>query len=331
MKKKGNMGGWIRKNAFGLILSGAAVFLCITMEFLYRIPAEVAVYTTVLWLFILGILAAFDYSRYKSRVLLLEEKKARILLEQVRFPETGERIEALYQEMLTLLFEERRRFLSEADKSRKEMVDYYTMWAHQIKTPIAAMGLLLQERGEEKGELSEELFRIEQYVEMVLSYLRLESMSSDLLLKRYELDGIVRKAIRKYARIFIRKKLTLSYEGLSCQVLTDEKWLSFVLEQLLSNALKYTERGQVSIFMEWPGVLVVADTGIGIRKEDLPRVFDRGFTGYNGREENRSTGIGLYLCKRIMGKLGHSLWLESEPGEGTKVYLDLRIQELLEE
>src|SRR5699024_9404616 len=122
-----------------------------------------------------------------------------------------------------------------------DLVNYFTLWVHQIKTPIAAMDLLLQsEKNKENTQLSMELFKIEEYVEMVLQYLRLGSTSSDLVLKRHDLDDIVRQAVRKYAKIFIQKKIKLEYSEIHCEALTDEKWLMFVIEQILSNALKYT-------------------------------------------------------------------------------------------
>lgn len=176
------------------------------------------------------------------------------------------------------------------------------MWVHQIKTPIAAARLLLQEEETDIQAVQNRLFDIEQYVEMVLGYLRTEDMSSDICLKEVELDELVREQIHKFARIFIGKKISLDYHGVQEKVLTDEKWLGFVIGQILSNALKYTKNGKISIYMsgENSHTLVIEDTGIGIREEDLPRVFEKGFTGYNGREEGRSTGIGLYLCGKIM-------------------------------
>ena len=201
------------------------------------------------------------------------------------------------------------------------------MWAHQIKTPISAMRLLMQANGAEGNrDLMDELFKIEEYVGMALGYVRSESMSSDLLLRRCALDGIVKQAERKYAPLFIAKKISLRFEDTGVQVVTDEKWLLFVLEQLLSNALKYTKKGSISIYMaeSAPKTLVIEDTGIGIRAEDIPRVFERGYTGYTGREYTRSTGIGLYLCRRILTKLGHTIVIESEVGRGTRVLLDLQ-------
>lgn len=160
---------------------------------------------------------------------------------------------------------------------------------------------------------------------MVLQYLRLDSSSTDFVLKKYRLEDIVKQAVRKYAKIFIRKKISLNLQELDCEVLTDEKWLVFVVEQLLSNALKYTNKGSISIYMEPQGgkTLVIEDTGIGIAAEDLPRVFEKGFTGYNGRADKKSTGIGLYLCKRILCKLSHTITIESTVGKGTSVKINL--------
>ena len=137
-------------------------------------------------------------------------------------------------------------------------------------------------------------------------------------LKEYELDDMIRQALRKYAPMFIRKNLTLSYEPVDIKVVTDEKWMVFVLEQLLSNAIKYTTSGGIRIYMQG-GCLVVEDTGIGILPEDLPRVFDKGYTGYNGRSDKKASGIGLYLVKKILSRLGHKIFAESESGEGTRM------------
>lgn len=204
-----------------------------------------------------------------------------------------------------------------------DMVDYYTMWAHQIKTPIASMHLILQKQdSEDSRRLRTELMRIEQYVEMVLCFLRLDSDSTDYVLKEYRLDDIIRAAIRKLAPQFIMKKLVLDYETIDKQVLTDEKWLGFVIEQVLSNSVKYTESGKVKISCEG-SKLVISDTGIGIAPDDLPRIFDKGYTGFNGRMDRKASGIGLYLCRRICNNLGHGITAESVPGQGTTIAIEL--------
>ena len=195
------------------------------------------------------------------------------------------------------------------------------MWVHQVKTPIAAMRLLLDGNEAHDRTLLAELFYIEQYVGMVLSYLRLSGDGTDFVIRRLNLEPVVRQCVRKYAPLFIRKQLALKLGDVDCQVLTDEKWLSFVVEQLLFNALKYTQAGEIRIYMEGEKSLVIEDTGIGIDPADLPRIWERGFTGENGRVDKSATGLGLYLCSKICKKLSHVITIESEPGKGTKVCL----------
>lgn len=246
-------------------------------------------------------------------------------------------LEALYRSMIAKMRQEKEELIFEDQKRYTEMMDYYGMWAHQIKTPIAAMRILVQsgmdrEENEENQklfrQLQMELFKTEQYVEMVLSYLKIVDIAKDMVLERCDLGKVVRQAVKKYSRLFILQKLSLEMGEIAEIVLTDEKWLSFVVEQILSNALKYTKSGSVSIYLEQEGVLVIKDTGIGISAEDLPRIMEKGYTGYNGRIDKRSTGIGLYLCKKVMDKLHHQLRIDSEDGKGTKVVLDLRRTQL---
>ena len=246
-------------------------------------------------------------------------------------------LEALYRSMIAKMRQEKGELIFEDQKRYTEMMDYYGMWAHQIKTPIAAMRILVQsgmdrEENEENQklfrQLQMELFKTEQYVEMVLSYLKIGDIAKDMVLERCDLGKVVRQAVKKYSRLFILQKLSLEMGEIAEIVLTDEKWLSFVVEQILSNALKYTKSGSVSIYLEQEGVLVIKDTGIGISAEDLPRIMEKGYTGYNGRIDKRSTGIGLYLCKKVMDKLHHQLRIDSEDGKGTKVVLDLRRTQL---
>lgn len=211
-----------------------------------------------------------------------------------------------------------------------DMIDYYTIWAHQIKTPIASMRLHLQaEDTALSRQLTADLFRIEQYVEMVLMFLRLDADSTDYLFQSCELDGLVRACVKKFAGEFIRRKVRLDYEPLHASAVTDEKWLAFVIEQVLSNALKYTPAGgSISITLEAPQTLCIRDTGIGIAPEDLPRIFEKGYTGWNGRTDKQASGIGLYLCRRVCDALGHTLCAESAPGSGTCIRIGLARREL---
>ena len=308
--------------------------------YLYGVRADALGYAVFLSLVTFIVLGLFDLWRYQARIKTIGEAFRNMPYELGSLPAPLDIPEEKYQEEVRMLGE--RLVLQENDsrRSRQEMLDFYSLWAHQIKTPLAAMNLLLQseEAREDKDakifqEMRMELFKTGQYVDMVLSYLRAEDMSSDLLLKEYSLDEIVRQAVRKYSGMFILKKIRLDYEPCKEMVLTDEKWLLFVLEQLLSNALKYTEKGFIRIRMEQgsPAVLLIEDSGIGIQAEDLPRVFEKGFTGYNGRQDKKSTGIGLYLCRMICEKLNHTVTITSDPGKGTAVRLDLTRKEMRHE
>lgn len=211
----------------------------------------------------------------------------------------------------------------------REKEDFFALWAHQIKTPIAAMKLLLADEEPDMGDCKRELFKIENYVETALNYLRFEGMSGDMLLEKTSLEPLVKQVVKKYSTIFIHKHLSVELENLDITILTDEKWLSFVLEQALSNALKYTKEGGIKIFTRIPEEgetsadteIVVRDTGVGISSEDLPRVFEKGYTGYNGRMDMKASGIGLYLCKGVCDKLGHKIRIESEVSKGTDVVI----------
>ena len=311
-----------RGREIALFLLCASVFGVVSL--LYGLPPEGFGYALLLCL--VGALAlwGWDYARWRGKRRRLIALREDILLTAEGLPEPSGALEADYHELIRLLREEQARLISQNDMARRELVDYYTLWVHQIKTPIAAMGLLLQGDDSDRGrELEAELFKIQQYVEMVLSYLRLDSDSSDYVIRDYPVEPIVRQAVRKYAPLFIRGKVSIALGKLDYVALTDEKWLSFVVEQLLSNAVKYAKGGSVSVCMEGDE-LVVRDDGMGIAPEDLPRVFEKGFTGCNGRADKKSTGIGLYLCRRVCGRLGHAISIQSRPGQGTQVRVSLK-------
>ena len=312
-----------------LFFALAAVLLGVSFA-LFHLPLRAVAYPCALAL-LLGLAAlALDFRRvYKlHRELSQLETTAAELIGVL--PAAASVPEADYQAIVQSLCRQSADAAAKAAADRADMLEYYTLWAHQIKTPIAAMRLLLQDADtDEQRALLEQLQSVEQYVEMVLGYLRLESPSSDYVIRNYALDDIVRQVVRKYASQFIRRRLRLEYTPLNVSVITDEKWLLFVIEQVLSNALKYTRSGSVSITLEAPKTLCIRDTGIGIAPEDLPRVFEKGFTGCNGRTDKRATGIGLYLCRRILEKLGHTIAITSTVGEGTTVRIGLQ-QDALE-
>lgn len=322
---------YIKARLKGVIFLILSCLTFVIVFSLYNLPVEPVAYASILCISIGFLFLIVDFFYLYKKHKLLQELKDNIILNFDNLPEAKDLIEKDYYDLLTITYKQNLQTAYNADISRSDLVDYYTLWAHQIKTPISAMHLILQsEESDLSSELSMELFKVEQYVEFVLQYLRLESMSSDLVLRKQSLDKIVKQAVRKYSRMFIRKKIKLNFKELNCDILTDEKWLVFVIEQLLSNALKYTKAGTISIYMDNVSkmTLVIEDTGIGIRAEDLSRIFERGFTGYNGRWDKKSTGLGLYLCKQILNKLSHSITIESKVDKGTKVKINLETIEV---
>lgn len=316
---------YIKSHKSMLITDIVCIWITIIVLYLYNIPLNASGYAAclcLLFLFIWFIVSFYKYYQKHNALLMIKDRAG---LELDPFWNTDDLIEKDYQEIIVKLHECQMQLIAGYDSSQTDMIDYYTMWAHQIKTPIAAMNLLLKSHDSgENTALLAELFKIEQYVDMVLSYLRLDSSSTDYVIAPCSLVNIVRGCIHKYARIFIMKKIRLAFQEEDFFILTDEKWFSFVIEQLLSNALKYTKEGTVTITIDRiQPALIISDTGIGIRQEDLPRIFEKGFTGYNGRSGQKSTGLGLYLCKRILTKLSHTIEISSRTGIGTTVRIGL--------
>ena len=317
-----------------IIFTGIVVIFGI-LFYLYDIPFDAIIYGCELSFVWSAVCLFIDFYKYYKRHKLLHINREQFFDDAEQLPEYMDIIEYDYQELAKKLYQAKQELISKNRIAKKELLDYYGMWVHQIKTPIAALDILLQNTERMLYQLDEkemmqkaisvsdmkmELFKIEQYVEMALNYLRVEDISSDLVFKKHELDDMVRQVIRKYAKIFISKKIKIDFKLTKACIVTDEKWFIFVLEQIISNALKYIKKGQIFIYMKEKS-LVIEDTGIGIPAEDLPRIFEKGFTGYNGRENKKSTGIGLYLCKNIMDKLQWNITVDSEVGSGAKIYL----------
>ena len=317
------MGHYLKQRGKWILLLLCCGVLFAVSFWLYGLPVAAVVYPSCLCaVLVLGwFLADHLGSRKKSRKLTRLAALPDDLPEQLEGAPGS--LDAAYGEIIRKLAQREQSARLEQQRREADRMDYYTTWVHQIKTPIAAMYLLLEnEDSPLSRSLGEELQRIEQYAQMALTYQRLDSVDTDYVFRECQLDTVVRAAARKFAGQFIRKGIRLDYSPLERTIITDEKWLSFVVEQLLSNALKYTQQGSVSIYMEGP-FLCIRDTGIGIAPEDLPRIFDRGYTGCNGRTDRKATGLGLYLCRRICDNLGHAISAQSVPGEGTLMKLDL--------
>lgn len=327
-----------KKKSFLMVLVCSAIFAF--TFWMYGITVAAVLYPALVCMVIMAAafatMACSEYGKWKNMQEILQRavgddsEFVKILdtAEIRKQVNTTDEIENELLEIIERLKNGGMRLNDSMNMKYSDMVDYYTMWVHQIKTPIASMHLILQkEDSEDSRRLRAELFRVEQYVQMVLCFLRLDSDFTDYVIKEYRVDDIIRPAVRRLAPQFIMKKLALEYEQTDEVALTDEKWLSFVVEQILSNAVKYTSSGSISIKCDGDR-LVISDTGIGIAAEDLPRIFDKGYTGFNGRADRKASGIGLYLCRRICDNLGHSIKVESVAGHGTTIIIGLERDKL---
>lgn len=341
-QNKPHLTNFIKQNYIWILM--IVTMSCIHLLYMYLIGArkQDLVYAAVLDAILLLITVLVGFFRYSSKVKALSNALKRPVEEQAKLPEATDDVEMLYHRLLENQSIARSEAESSAAIRQSQMRDYYSMWVHQIKTPISAMKLLLEAEREDLGQLicddeqsqyllsdnmdsfEDELFRIEEYVGMALQYQRVSSTENDFVLEKVSVDGVIRDTIKKYAKIMIRRHIGINYSGTGQDVYTDGKWLAFMLEQILSNAIKYTPQGFVTIETAEEKdrfFITIKDTGIGIKAEDLPRVFEKGYTGYNGHADKKATGIGLYLCRQMADKLGHTIRMESEIGKGTKVWI----------
>lgn len=368
IQNKPHLTNFIKQNYIWILM--IVTMSCIHLLYMYLIGVrkQDLVYAAVLDAILLLITVLVGFFRYSSKVKALSNALKRPVEEQAQLPEATDDVEILYHRLLENQSIARSESESSAAIRQSQMRDYYSMWVHQIKTPISAMKLLLEAEREALGQLicddeqsqchigdmtggnigaaglnaalkqqavltelsdnmdsfEDELFRIEEYVSMALQYQRVSSTENDFVLEKVSVDGVIRDTIKKYAKIMIRRHIGINYSGTGQEVYTDGKWLAFMLEQILSNAIKYTPQGVVTIETAEEKdrfFITIKDTGIGIKAEDLPRVFEKGYTGYNGHADKKATGIGLYLCRQMADKLGHTIRMESEIGKGTKVWI----------
>lgn len=310
---------YIKKNLKIYLLLIVFIFIFVLIFYLYNLPFEALFYSGLLCFVAALIVSIIDFNNYRKSYIDLKYLESNILNSMEDLPRSLDIRVEYYQKIIERLHNEVEKLKIEDNKKMEDLADYYSMWIHQIKTPIAAINFLLDNEEIDVKAFRQELFKIERYVEMVLTYIRLGSETSDYVITSINLDEVVRENIKKYATLFINKKIKLNYVSHETYVISDKKWLGFAFEQLLSNAIKYTKScGEISINIS-ESKLIIEDNGIGIYEEDLPRIFEQSFTGLNGRYEKKSSGLGLYLCKKTLDKLQHKIEITSEINKGTKV------------
>ncbi|MEG1558387.1 MAG: sensor histidine kinase [Oscillospiraceae bacterium] len=311
--------GYMRYRRTMLCAAFVAVLVFPTMMVLSRVEAVNVAYAAAIYLFVIAVFVVADAFRYFQKIKTLREISENISCTTHDYPKQENNIERLYSNIIFSLYglmdDSRKKLIAD----HAEQVEYYTMWLHQIKTPISAMRLALESEAAPSSIYEQELFKIERYIEMALQYVRMRNLENDLVLMPYSVDELLRESVKKYSAQFIHKNLTVDFEPINLTVITDKKWFCFVAEQFLSNAVKYTKSGGVKIYKEGASCIVIEDSGIGIRSEDLPRVFEKGYTGYNGRIDMRASGLGLYMAGNIAKQLSIVLSAESKIGVGTRI------------
>lgn len=246
--------------------------------------------------FLLIIYLVINYFKY-NKILSIKEQNARLIIENNQLNE-------------------------QIDEERKDIQEYFLLWVHQIKTPITVLNLLIRKEKLDSKKIKEQIFYIEQYTNMAISYIKLRDRNSDMDISIVKLDDIIKKLLKKYSTIFIEKRITLNYNLVEKEIISDSKWLFILIEQILSNSLKYTKKGSITIkYNEKENVLLIIDTGIGIKEEDMKKIFDLGYSGFNGRVNEKSSGLGLYLVKKISKILDIEVKAKSTLNKGSTFYI----------
>lgn len=309
----------------GMAFTFAGIFV------LGSLPLTLYLYSMELTLFFFLVYLIVQYFLYSKRHKTIMQVGA---AQSTRIEDVAagtDPADKVYLKKIGQLQQDIRNLTNEHAERQADQLDYFTLWLHQIKTPLSAISLLNQSSNSaESKNTSQEILRLEDYTHMALNYVKLEETGSEMDLSDVDLDTVIKKAVKKYSILFIYKGIKLDYQPLGIKVLSDGQWMQTILEQLLSNSLKYTASGTISIYMdsEKEQTLIIEDTGAGIRPEDLPKIFNKGYSGLNGRLHEKSTGLGLFLSRKICKRLGHDLTIESELSKGTRVSINLARQQL---
>ena len=320
------------KDSWRQVLTGLLT-VGITELVLYFFLAQTELMILVLGIQLLGLAGGllWDYARKNSFYKGLEEKlenlDERYLIQEILQPPEFLEGRILYdtaaqmgKAMSDQIFEQQRK--------NNQFKQYVETWIHEVKLPIASMGLLLRkDRSDTSRVMKEQISRMDNYVEQVLYYLRSQVPEKDYIIKEYSLKTLTDQVISKNRDSLILNHIRVIQETGELPVRTDEKWLGFILGQILSNSVKYKKEQDSCIWIRSErtsqGVLLsVWDNGIGIREADLPRIFEHSFTGENGRRGQSSTGMGLYLCKKLCDRLGHRICAESRKGDYTEIFIE---------
>lgn len=309
----------LKKSIIVYLLCTLSVALTI---YLYELPLSLFLDTLLFSLVIIIIFGVYGFLSYRKTYKLYENMDQQVQnlsneqINKLITPKTD--LDRMIIKLLQDILTEKKRLVLEQEVAYDELLNYYSLWSHQIKTPLSVLSLLAQTNNPNPKDISRELFKVDEYLRMMLHYLKMPTISQDLTFKKHSLEKMIHDSLKKYATFFIQKDLSLDLSISDTKITTDEKWFEFIFEQILFNALKYTTSGTITIY-NTQNSLVISDTGIGILSQDLPRIFERGYTGFNGNVDKKATGLGLHMSQQIASHLGIVISIESVIDQGTTV------------
>ncbi|MGG7178873.1 sensor histidine kinase [Clostridium paraputrificum] len=317
------------KDKMIFLLVNFVLSLGLAVFFLFlRIKVEYIVLVVVVWFTPLIVLLLLQYlqrkSYYDNLYETIESLDKKYLLSEI-IEEANFIDGKIIYDILKISDKEMHEHVKYYKKQQSEYREYIEAWVHEVKTPIASSKLIVDNnRNSVTKSIKEELLKIEDYVEEVLYYSRSNDANKDYIIKEFNLGTVVKNIVTKNSKDFIHRRIKLNLQSVDNTVYSDSKWVEFIINQILSNAIKYSDKdeAEIKIFSEKREnniILSIEDNGVGINERDIKRVFDKGFTGENGRKYGRSTGMGLYICSNLGKKLGIGIEITSKIGEGTKV------------
>lgn len=312
------------KDHYLYILTAAAilVLVCVFLS-AFSIPPHAILFVAILMIAIFVFIFVREYSRrkryYDNLAALFEKLDQKFLIGELM--EEGDFADAV---ILYDLMRRTGKAMNDEIAAHKLLIQDYTefleSWVHEIKTPIAAARLAAANNPNQTTDsIQKDLADIERYVQNVLFYARSSIVEKDYMIRPATLENLVKRALRENSRMMIESGMSVEMENLDITAYTDEKWTLFILGQIISNSVKYRRAAAPKLLFrgeknEQNAVLHIIDNGIGIPAADIPRVFEKGFTGENGRKYSKSTGMGLYLCRKLCQKLGAGISVQSESG-----------------
>ncbi len=316
--------GFLKSKSALLLLTVVFTLIFVAVFYVEKTNVSSAVYGGMICFAVLMVYLTVSYIFYAKKIKRLNQIDKRLHNLENITGDKGSEIEKLYNKIIADFYSMHTEKIAEFENKYTDNIDFYTLWVHQVKTPIFALRLLAKE--EHNREILAEITKIEHYTDMVLNYVKLTGSTTELMLKKQNVKPIVKQVLKEFIQISNLKQVRFNVILEDLYVSTDEKWLKFALSQIISNALKYTEKGEVKVVLTGDK-LTITDTGIGISDTDLPRIFHKGYTGFIGRVNDKSSGIGLFLCKKSLNLLGFNITAKSKIGKGSEFAIDLSQQE----